>query len=142
MWSFIWINLNTQGFYELSLVKIDIYIELSAQWAKKLLKGNNRGRKRDSNGCLLLNFYLSLKRIFAFFMYKTRCVCETQMPPIMINSKDVTRTNIFIPLERSCHKNSHMQYESFIIYYLEVMNNVNLKKIPYKGYFLPAAKFY
>ena len=64
----------------------------------------------------------------------------------MTNSKDVTRTNIFIPLERSCHKNSHVQYESFIIYYLEVMNNVNFKKkYRIKGIFyllLNFTKFY
>ena len=26
--------------------------------------------------------------LFSINMYKTRCVCETQMPPIMANSKD------------------------------------------------------
>ena len=37
---------------------------------------------------------------------KTRCVCETQMPPIMANSKDGLghMDNILIPVGRSCHK--------------------------------------
>lgn len=37
---------------------------------------------------------------------KTRCVCETKVAQIMAISKDkkVTRTNILIPVGRSCHK--------------------------------------
>ena len=37
---------------------------------------------------------------------KTKCVCETQMPPIMAIPRMamVTRANILIPEGRSCHK--------------------------------------
>ena len=53
---------------------------------------------------------------------KTRCVCETQMPPIMANSKDgLGHKDKYLdtrPVGRFCHKNAHVQYESFYIYSL------------------------
>ena len=61
---------------------------------------------------------------------KTRCVCETQMPPIMANSKDGQgHKDKYLDTSRMIvSRNAHVQYESSNIYYLEVMTNVNLKK--------------
>lgn len=58
--------------------------------------------------------------LFIFFIF-----CETQIPPITINSKGgkVLRTKTLIQVQRPCHKNVHVRYKSSNIYYL-VMNNV------------------
>ena len=61
---------------------------------------------------------------------RTRCVCETQMPPIMANFKDGQgHKDKYLHTSRKflSHKNAHVQYETSKIYYLEVMTNVNLK---------------
>ena len=79
------------------------------------------------------------KRPFSFLLlvyskkHYTRCVCETQMLPIMANSKDGQgHKNKYLDTCTSrknlSQENAHVQYESFNIYYLEVMTNVNLKK--------------
>ena len=50
----------------------------------------------------------------------------------------VTRTNILIPVGRSCHRHANAQYESLNIYYLEVKIkrfNTN-KKILLQGIFM------
>ena len=49
------------------------------------------------------------------------------MPPIMANSKDGQGDNDkYLDTSRN---NAHLQYEISNIYYLEVLTNVNLKKI-------------
>ena len=60
----------------------------------------------------------------------TRCVCETQMPPIMVNSKDgLGHKDKYLDTCTSLvTRNAHVQYKSSNIYYLEVMTNVNLRK--------------
>ena len=40
----------------------------------------------------------------------------------------ITRTNILIPVERSCHKNDHVQYGSSSILFILIMTNVNFFK--------------
>ena len=62
---------------------------------------------------------------------ETKCFSETQLSPIMANSKMATviRTNILIKVERSAATTkAYVQYESGNIYYSEVMINVNFKK--------------
>ena len=63
-------------------------------------------------------------------MDKTRCVCETQMPPIMANFKDGQghKDKYFDTSRKSLSQtNTYVQYKTSNIYYLEVMANVNLK---------------
>ena len=52
-------------------------------------------------------------------------VCETQMPPIIANSKDDQghKDNMFI-IVGLITRNALVQYESSNTYYLEVMTNV------------------
>ena len=67
---------------------------------------------------------------------QTKCLCKTQMPPIMANFKDDKdqKTSILKPVERSCHKRAHMPYENSHIYHFEVMTDVILlKKVKYQN---------
>ena len=65
-----------------------------------------------------------------YFSLKTRCVCETQMPPIMANSKygQGHKDNYLDTVGRSCHEKCSCAYLSHNLSNLEVMTKVNFKK--------------
>ena len=64
-------------------------------------------------------------------MLQTRCVCETQMPPIMANSKDGQGHNDkYLDTSRKILSQEMLMcnMKSSNIYYLKVIINVNFKK--------------
>ena len=64
-------------------------------------------------------------KLLSYYRLKTRCVCETQMTPILTNSKygKGHKDKYLDTSTKKRHKNDQVQYESSNIYHF-VMNNV------------------